>query len=383
MQLLEKTWEYSKYQFALWRLVFGFYLTFYAVWLWPYATKIYSNEGMFPEPYLQMYFPSPLYFSADPMMVHALMVLHVLGALSIWIGVYRHVGAILYLFSAASFLQWNGFTEDPALSFVHLAVALTLLLPATEPLQLRPSKSKEAWQMPYFVYLTALIALGVGYSISGIDKLRAVGWQIGDAMYYLYHLAIAYDVWWMDVLRSQPMWLIKIQTYVAVGAMLTALPLLLWRRTRIFSWAVLTGMFLFTLVAFNLWQVSIGMLLFHAFLIEPSWLRAKAGKLTLYYDGECPFCRGFVRFLAYEDRQGYIEAKPLQREDDGTCGDSIVVLSGSESYEKSAAVRVLFAHIGGVWRVLSWGGCLIPAKVSDWMYDFVGKRRYLISKYVQ
>lgn len=380
---LDTVWPYSKYQFSIWRLCFGLYLTTYAIWLVPYATAIYSDEGMLSELFFPALFPSPLIISADPLIVYGLMVLHVLGAVGIWLGIYRHTAALLYLFSAASFLQWNNFTEDPSLSFVHLAIALTLLIPATEPFQLFPARTKEKWQMPFFVYLTALVAMGLGYTVSGIDKFHAEGWRVGDAMYHLYRLAVAHDTWFIDILRAQPAWLIAIQTYAAGTAMLVALPLLLIRKTRVFMWLTLTGMFLFTLLVFDLWQVSLGMLLFHFFVFDRAWVKPKKGTLRLYYDGACPFCRAFVRFVMYEDTLGQITATPLQDQPQkDRCYDSILVMDDDTQYERSSAVRVLLSHIGGLWRIIAMLAVIVPVQIADKVYLFVGQHRYVISRWI-
>lgn len=106
---------------------------------------------------------------------------------------------------------------------------------------------------------------------------------------------------------------------------------------------------------------------------------------VLLFDGECAFCNGFVRWMLKHERRPHYYfaslqadvAAPLLVEYKIAPGDlsSLVVIDNARSYRKSDAVLHLLAEMRWPWRLLGVG-VLIPRKLRDVAYDFIGKRRY-------
>ena len=360
--------------------MFGFYLLYYSLATLPYLNLLYSKDGLYSDYQTLPFFPNLLAFNDSTVTVFTLGLVTLVASAFIMIGWQRRASALALWLVLACFFGRNIYTEDPSLPFVTLLLVLLTLIPEGEPLSF--ARRKVDWAIPYFVYFTALFALGVGYTISGYDKFLAIGWQMGDAMSHLYTLSIAHDNLLTEWLRQQPLWLTQLQTWLAGGAMLIALPTLLWQRTRRYIWFVLTAMFVFVFFTLDLNQVSFGILLFHLFLLDQAWLPGKqSSHVTLWYDHRCNLCRRYKSFIEQEDIKSITkfkhiedyngEAKPATEP-----ATTIVLEVDGQTYTHSDAVLENWALIGGVWRLLSVCGYLMPKSWRDAVYDIVGRNRY-------
>jgi len=128
---------------------------------------------------------------------------------------------------------------------------------------------------------------------------------------------------------------------------------------------------------------ALGFLLLHAFAFDPAWLPPRAaGRVALFYDGECGLCHRTVRFLLAEDRTG-IRFAPLQGETFAALEardplpDSVVVQAPDGSLlVRARAVLFLGDRIGGAWRALAKGIAVVPLTLLDRLYDFVARVRH-------
>lgn len=97
--------------------------------------------------------------------------------------------------------------------------------------------------------------------------------------------------------------------------------------------------------------------------------------VTVYFDGVCKLCSGFVRFVGARDPWGRIEFKTLQGS--GIEGfDSVVVEDADGNrYEKSRAVAEVLGRMRLPYRVLGAVLGSVPATLGDFLYDLVASRR--------
>ncbi|HTR80618.1 MAG TPA: thiol-disulfide oxidoreductase DCC family protein [Bacteroidota bacterium] len=103
------------------------------------------------------------------------------------------------------------------------------------------------------------------------------------------------------------------------------------------------------------------------------------------FDGVCGLCDRFVQFVIKHDKDGVVRFAALQSDAaqpllkkfglSGTGLSFIVLVEGDEHYTKSAAVFRTMKHFRGGWKQLS-GLRVIPAPISDFVYDFVASHRY-------
>ncbi len=270
---LAKTHSYSPYQFASWRILFGLFLFVYNITALPYVVELYSGAGVFGNTITITLFPNILIFNDSASFVYGLGVLSVLLSGCIVLGWNRPLAAGILWYIHACFFGYNFLTEDPTLAFIGLLLLMLVVIPTGEPLSF--SRRNSSWQMPFFVFWGMLFLVGLGYTVSGIDKFSGTSWLDGSAMYYMYDMTIAYDNWLVSLLRQQPDWMTALQTWFAAGCMTVALPALLWNKTRLLMWIFLTGMFIFMTLTHNLLQVTLGMLLVHLFIFDPQWIPQK------------------------------------------------------------------------------------------------------------
>lgn len=102
---------------------------------------------------------------------------------------------------------------------------------------------------------------------------------------------------------------------------------------------------------------------------------------TIYYDGHCGLCHGFVKFVLARDGQARFSFAPLDKmpaaERQGL-PDSVVVGTTAGLLTKSDAVLYVLRGLGGIWAVMAGLAQVIPQFVRDFLYDGVAKLRYRI-----
>ena len=106
---------------------------------------------------------------------------------------------------------------------------------------------------------------------------------------------------------------------------------------------------------------------------------------VILFDGVCNLCNGWVNFVINRDPAGRFHFAPLQSDRARELlnsvtypvdFDSIVLLDGSQIFEKSDAILRIVSKLSWGWPVL---GILrvIPRGVRDRVYDVVASHRYL------
>jgi predicted DCC family thiol-disulfide oxidoreductase YuxK len=132
-------------------------------------------------------------------------------------------------------------------------------------------------------------------------------------------------------------------------------------------------------------DLTLGMLMIHAFTFDASWLkpsRTSATKNIVFFDGVCGLCNAFIDFLLKEDRKDVLLFSPLQGETaqhyikdiDPSNLTTVVFCTDGKIYTKSDAVIEIFKSLGGVWRLAAVFK-LIPKPLRDIAYAFVATHR--------
>jgi len=108
-------------------------------------------------------------------------------------------------------------------------------------------------------------------------------------------------------------------------------------------------------------------------------------KPTILFDGVCNLCNGSVRFVLARDPDEYFAFSALQsakgRELLARVGlpadtrESIVLVEGERSFQKSDAVLRIVAKLSGLWPILALLR-LVPRKLRDVLYDWIAANRY-------
>ncbi len=369
----------SKYQFIVFRAIFGFYLIQHFAGLLPYGAELFSREGVLADASLNFthgLLPNPLEHWDSPAFVTGF--LWALLALSVlfMLGIGWRMCAVMLWYGWACLFNRNNLISNPSLAYIGLLLLFCALLP--------PIKR---WKFPPVMFGIAWMLLAVGYTFSGVVKCSSPSWIDGTAMLHVVNNPLARPGFFRDTFLSLPLWAIKLSTWGSLALEVSFVLLCLHHRTRLWVWLATSGMHLGILLMIDFADLSFGMLMFHLFLFDPRWLpaHAKTSGLVLY-DGVCGMCDHTVQFLLDEDTAQTLKFAALQGETATRRADvpadlksvAFVMNHGTAQekiYFRSDAVLRMLDQIGGFWRVMSWLR-VVPHSLRDMVYDAIAQRRY-------
>ena len=106
---------------------------------------------------------------------------------------------------------------------------------------------------------------------------------------------------------------------------------------------------------------------------------------TIFYDGHCGLCHGFVRFIVRRDRAASFEFAPLfgeyfvrklsSAQQTGLPDSAAVLTENGKVLVKSDALVHVLAAIGGVWKLAASLLGVLPRSLRDFGYDAVASVR--------
>lgn len=242
--------------------------------------------------------------------------------------------------------------------------------------------------MPPLLFAAAWILMALGYTYSGATKLVSPSWLDGTAIVQILENPLARPGAVRAAVLALPDSVLRFATWATLTFELLFTPLVLFRRLRPWMWLLGLSMHVGLITLIDFADLSLGMVMLHLFTFDPAWVPAvKVSKPeTLFYDGHCGLCHGAVRFLMSEDRTpgGAFRFAPLGGEtfqvaipNPSALPDSLVLLSeDGRTLTKSAAVLHAGRRLGGLWRVMSWLGGLLPPALRNYGYDALARVRY-------
>lgn len=275
---------YDKYQFAIWRILFGLYILFYFVRLFPYSVELFSSDGAMPNPAVNLthgIFPNILDYYDSAYFIISFFYLMIIFSFFFTIGYFRRTSSFFLWYGWACMFNRNNLTEDPVLPYIGWLLMACALIPSGEPLSISKPKNKK-WEMPAVIYYGAWLILGLSYTVTGIEKYFAPSWKNGLALKMIYESSIAWKWPLTAFMISLPLVLLKIQTWFAMALQTLSLPLYIFRKTRFWGWLVMTITHLIVLLTLDLVQVSLGILLFHLFVFDYRWKKTYFGNFRIF-----------------------------------------------------------------------------------------------------
>lgn len=378
--------HYTPYQFTIFRVVFGVYLLWHFLVLFPNATELFSSNGILPDPSLNFTFPlapwNPLYYFDSPAIISSFIVLCITLSAILTLGWQRPTVAFLFWFCWACLYNRNNLISNPSIPYIGLLLLLLVIVPKGEPLSYK-EKSKD-WHMPIMIPIVAWILMAIGYSFSGIDKLFSPSWQDGSAMTHLLNNPLARDNFLRYSISILPPEVLKLMTWGVLLAEITFAPLCLCRRGRFIVWTIMVTMHIGIMTIISFSDLSLGMLMLHLFTFDQRWLRKNKEKVTILYDGECGLCSKAMRFIAEEDSADCFKMRSLQEQEGQsllkTYGlptntlDTMVLIKKGKAYIKSEAVIETGKSLGGIWS-LGHMLYIIPKIPLERGYEWVSRNR--------
>ena len=367
-------------QYSVFRACLGAYLTVHFLQLLPYGAELFSNRGLLPEadwsPLVHL-FPNFLALADTPLAVRLSICAGIAASLLLIVGKWDRWAALFAWYLWACLFGRNPLVSNPSLPYVGWLLLAHAALPSA-PYGSLAAKGRQnpggLWHMPQSLFFAAWVLLALGYSYSGYTKLVSPSWVDGSAIREVLENPLARPSAIRDLMVSLPPQLLKAITWLTLGLELVFAPLACFRRARPWLWLVMVLMHLGLILLIDFADLSLGMILIHGFTFNPEWIkpvRRGSGKATLFFDGQCGLCHGFVRFVLAES-QGHagIQFAPLHGETflasvpkpvRDELPDSLVYLGADgEIRTKSRAVAMALIHLGGIWTVLGKALRLLP-----------------------
>lgn len=108
---------------------------------------------------------------------------------------------------------------------------------------------------------------------------------------------------------------------------------------------------------------------------------AEGGGPIILFDGVCNLCTASVRFVIERDSRRRFRFASLQSASaERLLGErdqleSMVLVADGRTYRKSTAALLIAKRLDGAWPLLAVL-LAIPRPLRDWVYDWIGNRRY-------
>lgn len=105
----------------------------------------------------------------------------------------------------------------------------------------------------------------------------------------------------------------------------------------------------------------------------------------IFFDGDCVICNGFANWIMLKFKPHFLYLSTLQSptaknhlESSDLGLDSVIYLTDGTAYKKSRAILKILNDLGGFYKYMSILLQIIPAFISDFVYDLVAKNRYRV-----
>jgi hypothetical protein len=185
------------------------------------------------------------YFTS-PGAVSLLFVVLIIASLLFTVGLLRQVMALILWGGWVILYNLNNLTVDPSLGFIGLLLLVFATVPCGEPLVLgkRFLLSTPAWRMPAITYWGIWFIFGMAFTVSGLEKFSSHIWTSGSAMGYFFSGPVGLSNQLVDWVITWPTFLHQLITWIVLYSQLLAVGMILFRKTRIILWLVLTGLFI-------------------------------------------------------------------------------------------------------------------------------------------
>lgn len=271
----------SARQFALFRIVFGIYLTIHCVGLLPYSAELFSREGMLSHARLNFtsgILPSPLERWDSPGVSIAFVAALAGLSVAFTLGFCRRSMALALWFGWACLFNRNNLISNPSLPYIGMLLLLSIIVPAGEPFSLRWKRDK--WVFPAGVYWAAWALLALGYAFSGWTKLQSPSWIDGSALEHVLNNPLARPGFARDAMLQFPA-VLRFLTWMTLALELLFLPVSFHRAGRLLAWVAMCLLHTGILFLVDFADLSAGMLMVHLFTFDPAWLPVRGDLVAI------------------------------------------------------------------------------------------------------
>jgi hypothetical protein len=263
------TESYSSKQFIFFRAVLGTYLFFHFLFLFSYAAEMFSNEGIFGAANLNFtygFFPNILNYCDSAFFVKIFIGILTLLSLLFIFGIQRRLVSILLWYGWACLINRNNMIINPGMPYIGWLLLAAAFIPSGE------NKDTGNWVLPEWCLYGAWLLMGVGYTLSGLDKLHSPSWVNGNTFSILLENPLSRNTILREMSLLIPPFVLQLITWSVLISELLFLPLAIFKGTRKYAWMLMVIMHLSILCYINFSDLTIGMLMIHLFSFDVKWL---------------------------------------------------------------------------------------------------------------
>lgn len=264
------------------RAALGLYLTVTFIRLLPYATALYTAQGMLPDPHLNPtaaalpeVITTLIWAWATPVGAQCLLVVGALAGLALALEYRPRLAAVILWAVQALLWHRNVLTLNPTLPINGFLLLASLALPRGR---------RFGTPIPADLARVLWIVAAVAYTTSGLSKLTAPSWRSGEALGFILSGPLARDVPWVAPLLQAPIPL-KVLTLGTLALEIGFGFMALSRRLRPWALLAMTGLHLGILSTIAFAELTLGMLPLHLALVADAgglrwpgaaWRRARS-----------------------------------------------------------------------------------------------------------
>jgi hypothetical protein len=137
------------------------------------------------------------------------------------------------------------------------------------------------------IHAVAWILLALGYTYSGCTKLASPSWLDGTALARILDTLLARPGVLREALMLLPPLLLKLATWGTLGLEVVFAPLALVPCLRPYLWSAALALHVALIVLIDFADLSVGMVVFHFFTLDPAWITASRPQKERQSGGLC------------------------------------------------------------------------------------------------
>jgi hypothetical protein len=268
---------YSAKQFAIFRAIFGLYLTWHFYTLLTFESELFTTNGMIPDAAMNPtwnFFPALPYLDQTETTMSVFITILMCISLLFAGGFHRKWCALFLWYGWAYLLNRNVLISNPGIPYVGWLLLVCVVIPGREGFELSNwnRTSDSTWYMPEVIYWGAWFIMAAGYTISGLHKLSCPSWINGSALEHVLSGMLARDYFLPKFLLYLPKIVLQINTWIALAVEILCLPLGLFYHVRKWYWIILVVMHLGVICLIDFTDLTLGVLMIHFFTFDGRWL---------------------------------------------------------------------------------------------------------------
>ncbi len=260
------------------RFVLGIYLAIHFVMLTPWAPELFSREGVIANgaasPILRA-FPNLLALNDSPTLVSSLCVAATAASVLLAVGLWDRWAALFIWYVLACFLGRNPLILNPSLPHIGWLLLMHAAVPRAPAgsfdAWISPERSKR-WFLPRPLFAANWVVMSAAYGYSGMTKLTSPSWIDGNALRYVLENPLSPLTPLRDLALALPSFVLTGATWFSLGLEVLFPLLACHSKTRPWAWLAMVGMHLGLLAFVDFHELSVGMLILHAWTFEPRWV---------------------------------------------------------------------------------------------------------------